>query len=122
MAWLNSGIDFSLPGNGGPDCVEFHSTPRRIFETSVGVGLCLMSFYVGYSRHTVPTPDKTILNLSSRTMNGLIKLLCLAMAVVYALEVGFKFVTLQVKTRLNEFQDRETGLRFTKLYFQSFLF
>ena len=97
MAWLNSGIDFSLPGNGGPDCVAFHTTPRRVFETSVGAGLCLMSFYIGYIGHTVPSStSKAAVALSSSTLNRLFGILCAAMTIVYTLEVGFKVITLQV--------------------------
>jgi hypothetical protein len=96
MAWLNSGIDFSLAGNGGPECIAFHSTPRRVFETSVGAGLCLASFYVGYRDHTVPLSVKSNLLISSKNFSRLVGFLCLAMAVVYLLEVGYKFITLQV--------------------------
>ncbi len=102
MAWLNSGIDFSLPGNGGPDCVDFHTTPRRVFETSVGAGLCLMSFYFGYIGHTVPSStSKATVTLSSSSLNRLIGILCAAMTIVYVLEVGFKFITLQVHVKVS---------------------
>lgn len=101
MAHLNSGIDFSLPGNGGPECLAFHSTGRRIFVTSLASGLCLLAFYVGLRRHTSPICGRTNLTKNWNRFNQFLDWLCIAMTVVYLLEVGYKFYTLQAIFSIN---------------------
>ena len=85
MIGLNSGIDFSLPGNGGPDCLNFQTLSRRFFEAALSVIVCSICLYVGYVSHTPPQP--TTFGVTTRTF----------MAVVYLLEVGYKFYSLQVR-------------------------
>ena len=37
------GIDFSLPGNGGPECAKYLSAPRQVIEFLAGVTVSLSS-------------------------------------------------------------------------------
>ena len=49
-----SGIDFSLPANGGRDCLEFISGSRRFFEDVLGVSLGVLLVYLGLKWHKRP--------------------------------------------------------------------
>ena len=40
--FLYGGIDFSVPGEGGPDCTDFLSPQRRLVETAVFGSLSLL--------------------------------------------------------------------------------
>ena len=33
--WLAGGVPFHIPGNGGPDCVQFISLSQRLLETFI---------------------------------------------------------------------------------------
>ena len=94
MIGLNSGIDFSLPGNGGPDCLNFQTLSRRFFEAALSVIVCSICLYVGYVSHTPPQP--TTFGVTTRTFNRIVEAAFFSMAVVYLLEVGYKFYSLQV--------------------------
>ena len=42
------GIDFSLPGNGGPECAKYLSAPRQVIEFLAGVTVSLSSLGTFY--------------------------------------------------------------------------
>jgi TMEM164 family len=45
--WWTGGIDFAIPGYGGVDCFDHVTVERRIFETTLGTSLSLVSLIVG---------------------------------------------------------------------------
>lgn len=46
MAWLNSGINFTLPGNGGPECMDYHSTEQKLLQTGLVSVLASFAFSI----------------------------------------------------------------------------
>jgi len=99
MSWLNSGIDWSLPGNGGQECLEFHTPQRRFLEASVCILFCSGCFYIGYkglASDPGSEPGTTRVVVASRFFSRLLGVVGVLMAIVYALEIGYKFYTLQV--------------------------
>ena len=57
---LTAGIDFSLPGNGGPDCLHYISSSRRLLEDLSFFGLSLLCMIVGIWWHTSPPRQKEL--------------------------------------------------------------
>ena len=44
-----TGIDFDLPGNGGPACARYLSPQRRILEFLLGTTLALVALFLGWA-------------------------------------------------------------------------
>ena len=45
------GVNFDLPGNGGPDCLEYLSETQRIYETILGLTVVVVAFGLGHKLH-----------------------------------------------------------------------
>ncbi len=90
------GIDFSLDGNGGPNCAASLPMARRVLEDLVAVALCLGSLAFGLRRHR-PPPRRSQLKhvLTNDYSPGRVALL-VAMTAAYALELGYKMATRQM--------------------------
>ena len=88
-AWLQDGVDFSLPGNGGPDCAAFLSPLQRTGETVVvgGASLAILLWSVARLQHTRPP-----------TVECKHPVLLAAFALVFGVEVGYKLSSCQVTT------------------------
>ncbi len=39
------GVDFALPGNGGPDCLESVSMEQRVAETLFALAVCIAALF-----------------------------------------------------------------------------
>ena len=55
LDWSYGGVNGTIPGNGGPDCANFLSFERRVFETVLGCILALGYCFWGYQNITYPT-------------------------------------------------------------------
>jgi len=92
--WLYSGVDFTIAGNGGPDCVSFLSLTQRMMETFIYTCVCLTLTYssLRYMEPVLPSP---VLYSQGRscflTLYGL----------VFGVEIGFKLASNQVIWLLN---------------------
>lgn len=95
--WTYSGVDHSLPGNGGQDCIDFIPTTQKIFETVIFICLGLLEIYlalpglhlprhVPVSKAPEPTGKKVLLVL---------------MTLTFGTELGFKLATRQMIWILN---------------------
>lgn len=103
MSWLNSGIDWTLPGNGGQECLDFHPPLRRFLEAALCISVCSGCFYLGYSglaSNPGSEPGTTRVVLASRFFSRLLGVIGVLMAIVYIMEIGYKFFTLQVTFKL----------------------
>jgi len=94
--WLSGGVPFHIPGNGGPDCVQFLSTYQRVGETLVFTCLSLMLFLCSYKSLTsIQTVDAYMKDRTGKkTLLGLFGL-------VFGMEIGFKLATRQLIWLLN---------------------
>ena len=88
-AWLQAGVDFSLPGNGGPDCAAFLSPLQRTGETVVvgGASLALLVWSLSRLQNTRPA-----------AVECRHPVLLAVFALVFGVEVGYKFSSCQVHT------------------------
>ncbi|CAM1310816.1 TMEM164 (predicted) [Pycnogonum litorale] len=84
--WIVGGIDHSLAGNGGPECVNFISIQRRIIETVISLLIGTVYLYIGWSQLRVPPLPKVV-----REDRGGKRALTVLMCFIFGLEVGFKF-------------------------------
>ena len=91
--WLqevwSSGIDWSLPGNGGPECAAYLSPKRKTYEFIAGMTLAVASLIVGAFLHERPKYGPIKTNV------GMTYLLLVSMAFTYLAEIGYKFYTNQ---------------------------
>ncbi|GIZ03139.1 transmembrane protein 164 [Caerostris extrusa] len=94
--WSYDGVNHSIKGNGGPDCVNYLSVQRRIIETIIACTIGVYSLYWGLKRCTVPPVPKVI-----REDRGGKRLLLVLMCLVFGIEIGFKFSSRTVIYILN---------------------
>lgn len=48
MDILTGGIDFDLPGNGGPQCERFTEPQQRIIESAYGLSCSCLAIFIGW--------------------------------------------------------------------------
>ncbi|GBM70442.1 Transmembrane protein 164 [Araneus ventricosus] len=94
--WSYQGVNHSIKGNGGPDCVNYLSSQRRIIETFIACSIGVYSLYYGLKRCTIPPVPKVI-----REDRGGKRLLLVLMCLVFGIEIGFKFSSRTVIYILN---------------------
>lgn len=94
--WTYHGVNHSIQGNGGPDCVNFISPQRRIFETSIAFTIGCVSLCWAYKRCTLPSVPKV-----AREDRGGKRLLLVLMCLVFGIEIGFKFSSRTVIYMMN---------------------
>lgn len=87
--WAYDGVNNSIPRNTGPDCVNYLSTKRHIFESLILVPLALLIFRYGFSR--LPS-----LHINYERTNQIVlvkQILLITMTALLGLEMGFKLST-----------------------------
>ncbi|CAL1282656.1 unnamed protein product [Larinioides sclopetarius] len=94
--WSYLGVNHSIKGNGGPDCVNYLSPQRRIIETFIACSIGIYTLYYGLKRCTIPPVPKVI-----REDRGGKRLLLVLMCLVFGIEIGFKFSSRTVIYILN---------------------
>jgi len=87
-----AGIDFSLPGNGGPDCLGHTSAGFRATETLVTLGVFVLALATGIKYHTPPSREGLQWPRSKDLPR---KALLTALLLTYLAEIGYKAVTYQ---------------------------
>ena len=90
------GIDFTLPGNGGQECVNFLSYKRRILESFLALALSCFCISFGYRHLVFPKQSKII-----KKDRGGKRLLLVILCLVFGLEIGFKCATRSLIFLLN---------------------
>ena len=94
---LYGGVDFTLQGNGGRECVDYLTLNQRIVETVVYELFTIFVFWKTLGKVSIP---RDLLAYREGTGVGkrfLLVLLCL----IFGIEIGFKFATKQVIFLLN---------------------
>ena len=97
LEWLYSGVDFSMAGNGGPECARFLSTKQLIIETVV-VTLYAIIFELYYPWKRSVFNYKPNLELHERFGR---KLLLAGLCLIWGIEIGYKLSTRQLIFILN---------------------
>jgi len=97
LSWAYAGVNNTLAGNGGPDCVAFIPPLQRALETVLFTVVGLMEMYIAYPHirlQAMPVVPSTM-HRTGRRM--LIAIMCL----MFGIELGFKFATRQMIWILN---------------------
>lgn len=99
--FLYGGIDFSVPGEGGLDCINFLSPVQRLAETVVfgAVSLLLTVFY--WRRVSLVTDNNNQAGGRDRELQVSRQCLLLSLSLVFGLELGYKLSTGQLLWVLN---------------------
>ncbi|XP_015912607.1 transmembrane protein 164 [Parasteatoda tepidariorum] len=84
--WSYQGVNHSIQGNGGPECTNFLSLYRRVWETLIACAIGFFGLYYGLKRCTLPPVPKVF-----REDRGGKRLLLVLMCLVFGIEIGFKF-------------------------------
>lgn len=97
LEWTYSGVDHSLPGNGGEECINFIPSKQKMMETAMFVTLGMMEILIGLKTVRLDTGA-----YKTRNMDPLGKrVLLLIMTLTFGIELGFKFSTRQMIWILN---------------------
>jgi len=89
------GIDFDLPGNGGPQCAAYLTPQRQVLEFICGTILALTCLLLGINIHRNPNPDRYVRSKSTHLVKIFADGLLISLALTYLLEIGYKFYTHQ---------------------------
>lgn len=96
-----SGIDWKLPGNGGPECASYLSPQRKILEFLLGTTLAMIALLFGWKLHSPPSPLKILSIKQAKQTLCVSRILLIAMSLTYLLEIGYKIYTYQAVFILN---------------------
>jgi len=97
LSWAYAGVNNTLAGNGGPDCVLALPPLQRALETILFTAIGLLEIYVAYPHirlQATPVVPSTMHRTGRRL---LIAFMCLT----FGIELGFKFATRQMIWILN---------------------
>ena len=81
-----AGINYSVPGEGGPDCFDFISWQQRITETSFLIVFCAV--IMSWSWYRLPRLEKK--PKSQSVDSARFQYLLCAQTTVFGIQVGFK--------------------------------
>jgi len=94
--WLVGGVPFHIPGNGGPECVEFLGVGQRLLETiGFSVGSIILLVWSWSSLSPIQNMDAHVNDRTGK--KGLLGIFGL----VFGMEIGFKLATRQLIWLLN---------------------
>jgi len=96
--WLTGGIPMHIPGNGGPECVEFLTTKQRVVETVVWTLILSCLAVTGWRNKHSPTVEVNHARVPSRTGR---RVIITTMGLIFGIEIGFKLASNQVIWLLN---------------------
>jgi hypothetical protein len=90
--WAYSGVDFSLYGNGGPDCMSYLSKVQLVLESACVIAFSLVfELYYPWTRSVSNYRP----NLELRERFGR-KLLLAGLCLIWGIEIGYKLSTRQL--------------------------
>lgn len=97
LEWTYAGVNHSLPGNGGIDCINFIPYWQKIIETCFVTLLGLCEMFYAYRHITLPKNIPPVTKPDSAAK----RLMLVCMCIVFGIELGFKFATRQMLWILN---------------------
>ncbi|XP_071476046.1 transmembrane protein 164-like [Diadema antillarum] len=99
LDWLYGGVDPTIAGNGGQDCVDFLTRRQRVVESSIFVLLCSLEVWLSW-RWLKEVPDYTAESKSQAECFGK-RFLLVVLCLTFGIEVGFKLANKTVIFLLN---------------------
>jgi len=100
LSWTYAGVDPKLPGNGGPECLEFLSPSQKLIETVFYVTVGVFAVSYAWPRLNV-SECKNVSVLGSSVDSVGRRLMLLVMCITFGVEIGFKLATRQLIWILN---------------------
>ncbi|KAI8427836.1 hypothetical protein MSG28_002224 [Choristoneura fumiferana] len=94
--WAYSGANKAVPRNVGPECAYFLSYPRQIIETIIVTAACSYILVETYPKLTLPQEKCYV-----KSDRGGKRLLLILLALLWGMEIGFKFASRTVIYLLN---------------------
>jgi hypothetical protein len=95
--WAYSGVNASMPSNGGPECAAFLSSSRRLIETAITLAFAVICILWGYRNLSV-IPQ--ICSCSQKDDAGK-RVLLVITSLMWGMEIGFKCASRTVIYLLN---------------------
>lgn len=100
LSWTYAGVDPKLPGNGGPECLEFISPSQKLIETVFYVTVAV--FAICYAWPRLHVNDCGVVLVRNSAVDGVgRRVMLLVMCVTFGVEIGFKLATRQLIWILN---------------------
>lgn len=95
--WLYKGVNNSIAGNGGLECVNFIPPIQKVVETCIVTVLTLGEAWYAFKNAKLPKHIPPVTKPDSAAK----RLMLVCMCVVFGMELGFKFATRQILWILN---------------------
>ncbi|XP_021927766.1 transmembrane protein 164 isoform X4 [Zootermopsis nevadensis] len=95
--WAYSGVNASMPNNGGPECTAFLSPSRRLIETGITLAFAVICILWGY-RNLSLIPQICICSQKADTGK---RVLLVIISLMWGMEIGFKCASRTVIYLLN---------------------
>lgn len=93
---LASGIDFNLPGNGGPECLSHTSVSNRALESIVAIMTCTTTLIAGLKGHMRPSITNKANDIWKSGQGSIFRMwLLYSMLITWVTEAGYKLITRQ---------------------------
>jgi len=97
LSWAYAGVNNTLAGNGGPDCIAAVPPLQRALETILFTTIGLLEIYVAYPHIRLQATPMVPSTMHRTGRRLLIAFMCLT----FGIELGFKFATRQMIWILN---------------------
>ncbi|KAL4708073.1 hypothetical protein ACJJTC_009852 [Scirpophaga incertulas] len=94
--WAYAGANRAVPRNVGPECAYFLSHQRQVIETLIVCTICVITIIKTYPKLNIPKEDSYI-----KSDRGGKRLLVILLALLWGMEIGFKFASRTVIYLLN---------------------
>src|SRR6218665_445006 len=100
VSWTYSGINYSLAGNGGPECAAMVPGSQKIAETVFVAVMSFLEVWLTYPQLKLPNPLPLC---SDQLPDGAFgrRFLLVIMCMTFGIELGFKFASRQMIWILN---------------------
>ena len=98
FSWTYSGVNYSLAGNGGEECLRYIPNYQKLIETVLISAVGFLEIKTSYPH--LKLADVPV-NSSSNVDRFGKKLLLVVMSLTFGIELGFKFATRQMIWILN---------------------
>jgi len=100
LSWTYAGVDPKLPGNGGPECLEFISPSQKLIETTFYVMIAVFAIIYAWPRLNVSDCKRVSIHAAAVDSVGR-RVMLLIMCTTFGVEIGFKLATRQLIWILN---------------------